>query len=324
MSRLQLTPSSFACALAWASACADGHVCVGSLPAALVYGEDQREDVHEVADEALRRLALESSPALIAPENLVLQVNGRYAVRAEPLGLHGNVCPSERFVLQPTAAACSGVLIADDLVLTAAHCASLLPCREQRWVFGYAEERPGQLRELDEDDVYRCRAIPVSVVQRDAAQRFDFAVVALDRSAHPAPAQQTAPLTAADLLSVIGYPSGLPLKVAAGARVLDPRSHAGDYFSLESDTFDGSSGSGVFDAHGALVGVFLRGGHDWVSSADGAQECFKARRLDVAPEPARAEQAGYLRPALEALCAVGWSDFGACEQLDRAPPACEP
>ena len=104
-------------------------------------------------------------------------------------------------------------------------------------------------------------------------------------------------------MTVIGYPNGLPAKVASGAVVLDERAGRRDYFTLNSDTFDGSSGSGVFDDRGELAGVFVRGGDDYEYRPE--EECFVVRRIEDAPTPPHGEHAGYWAPAVAEWCASG-------------------
>jgi len=79
-------------------------------------------------------------------------------------------------------------------------------------------------------------------------------------------------------LMVIGYPNGLPEKVAGGGAVLDA-SQAG-FYRTNLDTFHGNSGSPVFHAGSAkIVGVLVRGEEDFetVEKEDGTK-CLKTKR----------------------------------------------
>jgi Peptidase S46 len=61
---------------------------------------------------------------------------------------------------------------------------------------------------------------------------------------------------------VVGYPTGLPEKLAAGAKVhaLTPY-----FFTSNLDAFAGNSGSPVLDARtNEVVGVVVRGNRDYV------------------------------------------------------------
>jgi hypothetical protein len=273
--------------------------------APLIYGDDQRRDVYEVEGEGLRRLALDSTAALIGNDLLHRQGDGTMTIEAPTLGEAANLCADQPFRLQPTAAACSAVLVDDQLLLTAGHCATEETCRDQVWVFGYALARAGGAPSLREGDLYRCGWVPQRIRGVDATgRRWDHAFVALDRPValprRPAPLA-TAAVSTGSRVTVIGYPEGLPVKVAAGAEVLDGRPGSLDYFTMDSDTFEGSSGSGVFDQDGRLAGVFVRGGFDYENRPE--MQCLVARHLGGALDPAGAEQASHVGPPVAALCA---------------------
>lgn len=68
---------------------------------------------------------------------------------------------------------------------------------------------------------------------------------------------------ARDRVNVVGYPAGVPAKVDGPAAVLSVRPETLDYFTLNSDTYDRSSGSAVLAENGELVGSLVRGGQDY-------------------------------------------------------------
>jgi hypothetical protein len=281
----------------------------------LIYGVDDRRDVYELEADLWRALALESAPALIPEPSLQRRADGTIGIVSDEIGALGGLCPGERFREQTTVAVCSGVLVDDNLVLTAGHCASAAAtCADQRWVFGYALTSPVRTPLLDERDVYRCRSVPLVVDEKRADESdWDFAFVELDRAVLPPrrPALfGSRPATATDPVAVIGYPSGTPVKVDRGAEVREGRPGLLDYFSLTSDTFEGNSGSGVFDAQGRVVGVFVRGGADFELGPDAG--CLVPRQIDIDPSEAASERASHAGPAVAALCASGWSSQRLC------------
>ena len=72
-----------------------------------------------------------------------------------------------------------------------------------------------------------------------------------------------------------GYPSGLPLKMAGGARVRNNRGE--NYFLANLDSFEGNSGGPVFNSKGDFVeGILVGGEEDYVWSD--RRECFKPKR----------------------------------------------
>ena len=286
-----------------------------------MYGADDRRDVYATESGLFRALALESAVALVAESSLERRAGGGVEVTGEALGDFANLCASEAFREQPTAALCSGVLVDETLVLTAAHCASnVATCADQRWIFGYAVRAEGEASiVVQDDDIYRCRSVPVSRKETSADGRhWDYALVELDRpvSRPRRPAKlATAGAATGDAMTVVGYPNGLPAKVASAGVVLDDRSGCRDYFTLDSDTFDGNSGSGVFDERGEVAGVFTRGADDYEYRPE--EGCFVVRRVESPPEPAYGEQAGHVAPAIAEWCASG-AESALCSRVEAA------
>ena len=227
-----------------------------------------------------------------------------------------DLCDSEPFVGQPSLASCSGVLLDDDLVMTAAHCVTFLPCQNQSWVFGYAILTEGVRPQLDEGAVYRCRSVPVHEYGTTTdGHRRDFAVVQLDRPVsweQRTPPLATQSMPVGERATVIGYPSGLPVKVDRGATVLDARQAELDYLSLASDTFLGSSGSGVFNQQNELLAIVVRGGEDYEYRPESG--CYVSRRIAEGQELEKGEHASYVSWAITSLCASGWASERLCHR----------
>ncbi len=235
---------------------------------AIIYGQDDRQEVYEHPDPVLRAIAQSSAVALIPRSRFGRNARGDFAIFTPRLSEAFQVCPDQRFAAEPTAADCSGVLIDDDLVLTAGHClASDDACDRFAFVFDYFYKDDGGLAGLSWGDIYGCRrVVDRSVSSGDAGNaRIDYAIVQLDRvplGRTPVRVRASG-LSLGEPLATIGCASGLPTKIDSGAHVLNVRAATLDFFLLDSDTFAGSSGSGVFDAMGQLVGVLVRGGQDY-------------------------------------------------------------
>lgn len=247
----------------------------------IIYGEDDRRDIPDVA-ERWAELAAHTAVALISPD--LLRADGEeYVIEAPSYQEARSLCPGERFSDQPAAAGCSGVLLAGSIVATAAHCLGVMPdgsadCTNNRYVLGFAQRGESAPIRVPASQVYGCKGVLKQVrSQEGAACRYDFALVNLERQVPEArPAQlREARVGQGEHLAVIGFPAGLPVKTDLGAQVIDARADHGDFFTLDSDTFVVSSGSGVFDMQGQLVGLFARGRRDYDREGD----CYRAHRV---------------------------------------------
>lgn len=283
----------------------------------VVYGSDDRTDVFAHPDEALRRLASESVVAL-ATRRAVLVDGNRVQLVARSLQETMGLCSGERFAEQPSAAFCSGTLIAPDLILTAGHCIQPTEssCANTVFVFGYSYAQQGQLGTSTIEDVYSCQRVVAHALNEGASGKADYAIVQLDRPATPRytpanVASQFPSLAAGSGVVMIGSPSGIPAKIDAGGRVRDPRSQVRDYFVATTDSFGGNSGSGVFDASTLeLVGILVEGDTDYVESGG----CNRVRTCTETG--CQGENVLYARPAIDAYCRTG-TDAVLCNSTSR-------
>ncbi len=293
---------------------------LGSQRAAIVYGDDNRRDVYAYSDPAWRERVRSSAVALIEPRFLQRPPSGRVTVTAEPLRSAYGLCEGERFLDQPAAADCSGTLIDHDLVLTAGHCfREDQNCDAYAYVFDFFYADADRLETLTSGDVYGCRGIVARGVSRDRdAEQLDYAIVQLDRSAlaprKPA-VLSSRPLGPGVPVIAVGFTSGLPAKVDDGAHVIEPRKSTLDFFNLDSDTFQGSSGSGIYDWQGGLVGLLVRGGEDYVEVEDAG--CSVSVRVPGGESGSPWEQATYVKRAVDALCDEGWPSPVLCNRAPR-------
>lgn len=246
-----------------------------------VYGQDDRQDLREVRDATLLRLA--RSVAAFFPASHVRIEGDSASLWTSPYGRNTNLDPSTRFYGQPQGAACTGALVAPDVVATAQHCVPADDvCPQIRLVFGFAIDRPGRdPTRVPAGDVYSCRRIVAQDFDAraykprdtDGTERLtrgggtDWALVQLDRSVQgrsPLGVNKSGQLDANASLVLIGYPLGLPEKIAAGGRVR-PGDYR-DFFVSDVDSFQGNSGSPIINARTRLVeGLVARGDSDTTS-----------------------------------------------------------
>jgi Trypsin-like peptidase domain len=188
-------------------------------------------------------------------------------------------CAGERFVDQPNPSMCSGFLIAPDLIVTAGHCADMENfCSEYKWVFGFQIDPVTNTAGLDvkTEDIYGCKRV-VSQLLSDPL-KLDYAIVQLDRrvtNREPLEIRNQGQVEVDTPLVIVGSPSGLPLKVADGAQV---RSNSHPYFfNANLDSYQGNSGSAVFNANtGVIEGILVRGDVDYLPNVK--DQCIESNR----------------------------------------------
>jgi S1-C subfamily serine protease len=275
----------------------------------VVYGQDDRRDVYQVSDDAIRTLATESVVTLVNRSALNAADPNNVRFAAATLGQNFDLCAGEAFADQPAAGFCSGSLIGPDLVLTAGHCINDASCNRVSFVFGYNMAAAGRLNTVTTQDIFSCARV-VARVENDA---LDYAVVQLDRSASPrftpATVRVGPPLATGTPLVMIGSPSGLPVKVDEGGSVRTPQQ--GNYLLATTDSFGGNSGSAVWDANSLdIIGILTAGDTDYVQ--DGS-----CTRVNVCSEGGcGGENVLYVGPAINAFCQNG-TDESLCGSAAR-------
>jgi hypothetical protein len=310
---------------------------IAAARGALVYGADDRQEVSQLAEGDPLRGVSRAVAAMIPRSRIRTGPDGRPQLSAPTLAQAEELCPDQAFLQQPSAAECTAVLIDDNLLATAGHClASAWDCQNYVFVFDYAFLHEGAELLLDASAIYECSRSRVHENDRlDATHVHDFAIVELTRRVEartPVLVRPTAPVLA-EPLRVVSTTAGVPLKVDRGARVLEVPALPLDYFSLDSDTFHGSSGAPVFDEQAMLLGLLARGNADY--ELDESAGCYRvetrpspalldagsARALantDAATMPtAQAEQASAIVPAITALCESGYPSPRLCGTAAR-------
>jgi V8-like Glu-specific endopeptidase len=193
---------------------------------------------------------------------------------------NGNLGPSVAFVQSnkgskgalessPTSGKfCSGSLISNNMFLTAGHCVDSGSVGE--FVSFNFERAAGSTALLPQTHVR------IAAVLEDALSGVDYAILRLDGS--PGSTFGVAPVAAADpangtAITIIGHPSGQPKQIEAGS----VSSRSGNFIRYGNvDTLGGSSGSGVINNSGQIVGVHTNGG---CTASGGANSGIRIARI---------------------------------------------
>ncbi len=236
---------------------------VSFLDGKVIYGEDGREDVVVFPDNRFRRLA--QSTAVQIPKTSMSNKGNYYELESSTLGQKLNLCPEQRFAQQSAAGRCSGFLVAPKILVTAGHCITKMSdCSNSHWVFDYQTQDPyGKVTNVATSNVYSCSRI---IEQKlDRGRGTDFAVIELDRAVNgraPLKFRTSGQVGSQEGLVVIGNPSGLPTKITGGGFVRDNSDYR--FFVASVDTFQGNSGSAVFnESTGVVEGILVRGETDY-------------------------------------------------------------
>lgn len=245
----------------------------------IVYGVDNRMEVYE-ANEVAQKIAKSTAGMIMTSSMIDLGVN--IMLPPSPISQTHGLCKDERFSDQPTSLSCSGFLVGEDLLVTAGHCIrDESRCQNVSWVFDFKIDSKTNRADIiiSKENVYKCKEIIESKLVFLENDIKDYALIRLDRSVpnrKPLKFRKTGKIENNALVTVIGHPSGLPMKVTTDGQVYN--NLAEGFFVTNLDTFGGNSGSPVFNSETGLVeGILVRGQKDYVKE----KEC---KRVNVEPE----------------------------------------
>jgi hypothetical protein len=270
----------------------------GTARQAVVYGADKRIEVRDCPDARVADLAQNTSVALVKKGALSMGANG-VQLETETWGEQPELCSEGlRFSGQPMLAFCSGVLVAEDKVLTAGHCIRDASACADTWVvFGYELDAFKGVN-LEAAQIFSCSEI---LAQEESPFGsliwYDSALIRLERrvpaTRRPARVRFDPPV-AGERVAVVSNGFGLPTKIDLDGYVTNPRAEIGDYFEAHLDNFEGGSGGAVFDQVGELLGIAVRGQQDLTYDAN--RSCVTIAELS--DETQLGEQVSYAELAL--------------------------
>lgn len=259
----------------------------------IIYGEDNRSDITTTSLKTVKNFATGIAGRV---KNYRVEKNDKLFTLLNVRNLShptkARLCKDEQFANQPSTTDCTGFLIAEDLFVTAGHCATELDtiaedektpeCSTHSWMFDYSTDLNGKisLKNVDAKKLVGCK----KVIYAEFSSKVDFAIIQLDRKL---PGRHffeldANPIQENDDIFVMGHPSGLPLKIATDAKVFSTHDN---YFSTNLDTFGGNSGSPVFNTRTSeVVGVLSRGDIDYVMDEYEGESCRRVNRCDSSRE----------------------------------------
>ena len=199
---------------------------------------------------------IEAEESLVLPESQcgatldfqdVETYDGTYSV------LRGFVRSHQRAVGYHVDVGCSGTLIANDIFLSAGHCGYAVGDTVR---FNYQRDTAGDVRGGEDFAV-------TEIIEQVNSATLDYAIVRLE--GQPGATYGFARVAAREpavdeLITIIGHPGGVPKQISTGPRVNIASALGDNWFRHQADTLGGSSGSGVIDSTGKLIGVHTNAG----------------------------------------------------------------
>lgn len=260
----------------------------------ILYGVDNRYDVEDHPNSEARAQA-ESVAGMVEPWQLSSNPNNPLEFLF-PRVTHvrdARVCADERFANQIVLPYCSGFLVAPDVLVTAGHCVtSEEDCERFVWAFGYKNG----MEAIAKKDVYKCEKIIEQKLTDTTFTIRDYAVIKLDRKVKdrkPLKFRKFGRPNRGTPLYVIGHPMRLPMKIADGAEVKGWNSEELEtplktlfkrrfYLQANLDTYQGNSGSPVFNEDtGVVEGILIEGADDFEVRENDPDYCMQSvRRSD--------------------------------------------
>jgi V8-like Glu-specific endopeptidase len=180
-------------------------------------------------------------------------------------------CNNAKFEDDLMWASCSGTVVGEDLVVTAAHCLTAQnDCSDMTIATEFNSNEDIELIRKSPEKVFRCKKVIYSSEPRPGNHDRDIAILQLDR---PVQGRQSAKIVANwnpdnEFIYAAGYPSGTSKKISVGfssnENFPDINLKNLEYRKISLLAPPGLSGGGVFNSRNQLVGVVVRSNTSYI------------------------------------------------------------
>ncbi len=241
----------------------------------VIHTDDNRIELYEAPADLLS--AARATFVFVRRDQIIAsELEGFSRLKTKTLGENFRLCPSERFFTQPSAGLCSGFLAGANIGITAGHCFDTVSDpSEFSVIFDYSYESASRdARLIPNTNIYQSKRL---IARKNDEHGLDFTIFELDHDVTDrAPmnlTQSTLPKPASSL-TILGYPLGLPLKIAANGHLRNQTETPG-LLLAELDSLKGNSGSMVIDSVSRnIAGILVRqDGRDFDLYYDDASSC---------------------------------------------------
>lgn len=226
----------------------------------VIYGKDDRHEVYESSPK-YQRIASSVAAQISKKEFQNNPLSSEYHfTKSKNLERRFDLQKNQKFATQQTRVGCSAFLVAPNIIATAGHCVqSSSDCDENYWVFDYIlEAGKTKINSIPKSNVVSCKRIIITKL--DMIQ--DFALIEINESQERPYLELESQVTEEENVYMLGFPSGLPMKVTNNAKILKIFDL---FFQANLDAFSVNSGSPVLsETSDKVIGILVRGTTDYI------------------------------------------------------------
>ena len=244
-----------------------------------IYGKDNRAFITNSTSTNSLIKSQASVVAMIVSKETILERGKTFLLDGNPLKESLNLCTDEKFSSKPSVVACTGFLVKPNVLVTAGHCiADQSDCENKKIIFDVLDSSNKMFssqRKIKGEQIFSCKKI----LYHGISSFEDFSVVELDRkiiNKKPLELNMDLGKNRPKHVYMIGHPYGLSLMYAQAALVSEEQDRAGDnlVFKASLDSFEGNSGSPVFNLETNKVEGLLINGQDDLFF-DSQNKCYR-------------------------------------------------